>query len=194
MAKGRGRGPSAKKILAAGLLVSALLAFGPSVLASRPEAPPSVRAAAARSIPHLRWTAAFVLAGSLAAAFAKGRAGGTGIPFYARIRARRRTGPEWGYVYVLSNKAMPGLLKIGFTDRHPKVRAKELRTTGVPEPFEVEFAVRDDFARRIEAQAHRLMEEERIRMDREFARMEIPAAVSLVKRAQAQVRGAMKGR
>jgi hypothetical protein len=35
---------------------------------------------------------------------------------------------------------MPGILKVGMTNRTPDVRAKELHTTGVPLPFNIEFA------------------------------------------------------
>ncbi|MFV3386150.1 GIY-YIG nuclease family protein [Pseudomonas sp. NY15364] len=38
-----------------------------------------------------------------------------------------------GHVYILSNEHVPNLLKIGFTDRDPEVRARELsNNTGVP--------------------------------------------------------------
>ena len=44
-----------------------------------------------------------------------------------------------GIVYVLSNRAMPGLVKIGMTTRKElDTRLKELYTTGVPIPFDVE--------------------------------------------------------
>ena len=40
-------------------------------------------------------------------------------------------------VYVLSNEGMPGLLKIGRTDRDdPSERMSELYTTAIPFPFE----------------------------------------------------------
>ena len=40
-------------------------------------------------------------------------------------------------VYVLTNPAMPGIVKIGKTNRDdPQVRMNELYTTGVPLPFE----------------------------------------------------------
>jgi hypothetical protein len=48
-----------------------------------------------------------------------------------------------GTLYCLSNPSMPGLLKIGIVvseGKLPHDRAKELFTTGVPTPFEVEFA------------------------------------------------------
>ena len=44
-----------------------------------------------------------------------------------------------GYVYVMSNEAMPGKYKIGCTSRHPDERANELNTTGIPKPFVVEY-------------------------------------------------------
>lgn len=43
-----------------------------------------------------------------------------------------------GYVYVLSNPCMPGIVKIGKTTRSVEDRANELYQTGVPEPFKVE--------------------------------------------------------
>ena len=46
-----------------------------------------------------------------------------------------------GFVYVLSNKAMPGLLKIGHTTRNSGIRKEELYTTGVPIKFEVEISL-----------------------------------------------------
>ncbi len=45
-----------------------------------------------------------------------------------------------GYVYVLMNSSMRGLVKIGKTEREPEERAKELSaSTGVPTPFMVEI-------------------------------------------------------
>tara|TARA_B100000767_G_C19451730_1_gene404332 strand:- start:149 stop:568 length:420 start_codon:yes stop_codon:yes gene_type:complete len=44
-----------------------------------------------------------------------------------------------GYIYILSNAHMPGLVKIGFTDRDPVTRSKELSShTGVPGKFKIE--------------------------------------------------------
>ena len=46
-----------------------------------------------------------------------------------------------GWIYVMSNPAMPGLIKIGMSSKEPKqYRVKELsEATGVPSPFEVEY-------------------------------------------------------
>jgi len=43
-----------------------------------------------------------------------------------------------GYIYILTNASMPGLVKIGMTTRTPEERCAELsRTSSVPKPFKV---------------------------------------------------------
>jgi hypothetical protein len=49
---------------------------------------------------------------------------------------------------------MPGLVKIGMTEKHPKERAGQLWTTGVPEGFEVYFAAYSEDAVELESRAH----------------------------------------
>ncbi|MBB5412596.1 hypothetical protein HDG34_006573 [Paraburkholderia sp. HC6.4b] len=44
-----------------------------------------------------------------------------------------------GWVYVITNKAMPGLIKIGFSTKDPATRAEDLGGTGAPHPYEVQF-------------------------------------------------------
>jgi len=44
-----------------------------------------------------------------------------------------------GFVYVLSTKAIPDLLKIGFSLKHPAIRAQELSGSGMPHPYRVEY-------------------------------------------------------
>ncbi len=41
----------------------------------------------------------------------------------------------YGFVYCLSNPALPGLYKIGHTLRSPHERARQLSSTGVPDEF-----------------------------------------------------------
>lgn len=44
-------------------------------------------------------------------------------------------------VYVLTNPAVPGLVKIGYTiQEDANARIGQLYTTGVPVPFKLEFA------------------------------------------------------
>lgn len=50
-----------------------------------------------------------------------------------------------GYVYILSNPSMPGLVKVGRSQHRPDYRADQLHTTGVPTPFVVEWlGIADD--------------------------------------------------
>ena len=45
-----------------------------------------------------------------------------------------------GFVYILENKSLPGLLKIGCTTKDPHERAKEISGgTGVTIPFQVTY-------------------------------------------------------
>lgn len=65
---------------------------------------------------------------------------------------------------------MPGLVKIGRTERQPEVRARELQTTGVPHPFQLEHFIHVSDSVRAESQVHRILQERGVRMsdDREF--------------------------
>ena len=62
-----------------------------------------------------------------------------------------------GYIYCLTNEAMPGLVKIGEVHtegRTPDDRARELYTTGVPLPFECVFAGKVDNPKTVETALH----------------------------------------
>lgn len=60
-----------------------------------------------------------------------------------------------GYVYILKNSFMPGLVKIGYTDRDPIKRSRELSSfTGVPGRFEIVFSWNVSNAAEIEKQIH----------------------------------------
>ncbi len=44
-----------------------------------------------------------------------------------------------GWVYIIENDAMPGILKVGFSTKDPAFRAKDLAGTGSPHPFRVVY-------------------------------------------------------
>lgn len=44
-----------------------------------------------------------------------------------------------GWVYVITNRAMPGLVKVGYSSKDPELRAAELNHTGAPHPYRVEY-------------------------------------------------------
>lgn len=83
-------------------------------------------------------------------------------------------GPRPGWVYVMTNRAMPGIVKIGMTTRSPELRARDLSgATGVPEPFEVVHAVSVSDCAAVEAALHRKLTRARHRVNRrrEFFRL-----------------------
>ncbi len=78
-------------------------------------------------------------------------------------------------VYVLTNPAMPGIVKIGMTDR-PDVQRRmgDLYTTGVPLPFDCVIAreIEDREAVEIERALHTAFGPNRINPSREFFQVE----------------------
>ncbi|QXF35212.1 hypothetical protein CE143_20090 [Photorhabdus luminescens] len=74
-----------------------------------------------------------------------------------------------GWIYVLSNKYMPGIYKVGMTTTSPEARAKELASaTGVPFKFEIEAAFYSRDPSNDEAVVHDMLFEFRINESREF--------------------------
>jgi len=90
-----------------------------------------------------------------------------------------------GFIYVMSNDSMPGLLKIGGTERHPEQRARELSGTGVPTPFVVEFALFVKDWKLCESYVHDCLSEKRESKRREFFRISLNEAVFSVVRESA---------
>lgn len=86
-----------------------------------------------------------------------------------------------GFVYVLSTREEPEMLKIGYTDRDPLTRAKEINSaTGVIIPWGVRGAWTVPQARRVEAEVHGLLAEYRVRADREFFQLPFAEAARII--------------
>ncbi len=86
-----------------------------------------------------------------------------------------------GYVYILVNKSMPGLVKIGQTTKSPEERAKELSsTTGVPTPFEVAYALHSLQYESLEKRMHTTLAERRTNNNREFFEVSVDEAKTLL--------------
>lgn len=64
-----------------------------------------------------------------------------------------------GWVYVMSNDAMPGLVKIGYSMKDPLIRASELNHTGVPMAYKVEGDILVSGPRIIEQLTHQHLRE-----------------------------------
>lgn len=92
-----------------------------------------------------------------------------------------------GYIYLLVNPSMPGMVKVGRTSQPPSKRAAELTgATGVPTPFEVvfELLVADQFA--AEAYVHRVLDERgrRVSGNREFFAVQPDEAIEVMLEAR----------
>lgn len=73
-------------------------------------------------------------------------------------------------VYVLTNEAMPGLIKIG-RSADVLARLKQLDNTSLPLPYECHYAAQVDNAVEVERLLHQLFADHRVRPNREFFRL-----------------------
>jgi len=79
-----------------------------------------------------------------------------------------------GYVYAFSTPSMPGIVKIGATDRDPSLRLAEANSSGtwsVPEPYAIAWAVPVDDAFATERAIHLILAPRRVNPRREFFRL-----------------------
>jgi hypothetical protein len=103
-------------------------------------------------------------------------------------------------VYILTNPVMPGVVKIGKTDKEEvSARVKELFTTGVPVPFDCVYACVVENNESVEKLLHARFAECRINPRREFFWLDTPDAVAALKPyelsdATPEVRAAADGR
>jgi T5orf172 domain-containing protein len=76
---------------------------------------------------------------------------------------------DFGFVYLLGHPNMPNIFKIGFTDRSPHLRARELsNSTSVPAPFEVLCYFEAEDALGVERALHSAWSNFRVSTNREF--------------------------
>lgn len=86
-----------------------------------------------------------------------------------------------GWVYILSTREQPDILKIGMTTRAVAGRVKEINAaTGVLIPFSARRVFRVKDAARAERSIHQLLGQYRIRQDREFFQLPFRTAEALL--------------
>jgi len=89
---------------------------------------------------------------------------------------------DHGVVYILTNPAMPNLIKIGMTSQEDvKFRMAQLYTTGVPLPFECVYAARVSSYERVEKALHIAFGPDRLNPKREFFEIEPSQAIAIIK-------------
>jgi hypothetical protein len=85
-------------------------------------------------------------------------------------------------VYVLSNSAMPDIVKIGKTTQADvEIRMNQLYTTGVPVPFECVYAIEVNDCSKVESALHIAFGPYRINPNREFFKIDSEQAVAILK-------------
>lgn len=93
------------------------------------------------------------------------------------------TKPNHGYVYILSNPSMPGLLKIGMTRFDPSRRVQELSSaTGVPTPFQLIYYREFNNCVAAEFEAHSILAAKGLRYNdqREFFSIDTVEAINTI--------------
>ena len=85
-----------------------------------------------------------------------------------------------GIVYVLTNPAMPGMVKIGKTTRDVSFRLADLYSTGVPLPFECEYAALVRDVDKTEKAFHNAFEQSRVNPRREFFNINPKQAINVL--------------
>ncbi len=85
-----------------------------------------------------------------------------------------------GIIYILSNPAMPGIVKIGKTTRDVELRLNELYQTGTPLPFECVYAARVEDESKVERALHLAFDPQRVNPRREFFSIQPEQAVTII--------------
>jgi len=84
-----------------------------------------------------------------------------------------------GWVYIITNKSMPGLVKVGYSTKDPQLRAEELNHTGSPHPYTTVYDALVMHPYQIEQQVHKLLVEKK--EGKEWFRCSISEAISAIK-------------
>lgn len=88
-------------------------------------------------------------------------------------------------IYILTNEAMPGYVKIGKTNTNLEQRVRELSaSTSIPLPFTVFYACTVKDARFVEHQLHDAFDDNRVNPRREFFRVVPERVVAALKLAE----------
>jgi len=93
------------------------------------------------------------------------------------------TSQDAGYIYVMMNPSMQGVIKIGLTRRSPEERLEELsKATGVPTPFILVYKEYFSDCVKAEKIIHSFLEDrgQKLSSNREFFNTDIPSAIKLI--------------
>ena len=87
-----------------------------------------------------------------------------------------------GFIYIMSNPAYPGDLKIGQTGKDPENRRKELGSaTGVLGEFVLEYRALSEEYESLEREIHRSLASVRVSPKKEFFTISVPEAIDKIR-------------
>lgn len=96
---------------------------------------------------------------------------------------RAKTKPDSGYVYILTNKCLKGMVKIGMTSRPVDTRSKELFNTSLPMPFDEYASLKTSKFVEVEDLVHRILTKltrKRVNESREFYKIKPGEALEIL--------------
>lgn len=94
----------------------------------------------------------------------------------------RINNPKAGYLYVISSPSLPDMVKIGVTRRlNPSIRVKELSSSSLPFPFELNAYCFNNDAFELESNVHNYFDAYRVSPNREFFYVPIEQAIDVLK-------------
>jgi hypothetical protein len=97
-----------------------------------------------------------------------------------------------GFIYILSNESMPGLLKVGLTENSVRQRIRELSgSTGVPTEFKVErfFEIDARCLLQVEQTIHRDLKDSGFHHQKEFFRLSITQCTNVAEEVILRITG-----
>ncbi len=82
---------------------------------------------------------------------------------------------SFGYVYCMSNPSMPGMMKVGYTERPVEERLQEANqsNTWIPTPFLLEISRFVNDPQKKETTMHKILGKDRVNPKREFFRTDV---------------------
>ena len=123
----------------------------------------------------------FAVAGSAAAKVQPELA--LGVGHSAPVPDQRKKSHGAGYVYILTNKCLKGMVKIGMTSRPVNTRSKELFNTSLPMPFDEFASLKTSKFVEVEDLVHRILTKltrKRVNESREFYKIKPGEALEIL--------------
>ena len=90
-----------------------------------------------------------------------------------------------GWIYVLVNPSLEGLVKVGFSTKDPVIRVRELSSTGVPRVFSIAYEALVENPRELEQRVHSTLKSHH--ESKEFFRTTPEEAVAAIRAVASEI-------